>query len=365
MFPDLGPYDPDSPLERATALPPGWYTHPEALAVERRSLFFNTWQAVGRADQVAQAGQYFTTSLLGEPLVVLRDDDGHLRAFYNVCRHRAGPPATGCGTAKKLRCAYHGWTYGLDGQLKGTPEFAGVEGFERESVRLEPVKAQAWGPMVFVNLDREAAPLGSYLEDLAERVKPFGWDRMRFVERRDYEIACNWKVYVENYLEGYHIPHVHPSLNKVLDYPKYRTEVHRWYSLQDSPTRAAGPELAAYASYAGSHALYAWLFPNLMLNLYQGVFSVNIILPLGADRTVTHFDFYFVETETDEARRRIAESIRVSDEIQQEDVDICERVQRGLASRSYRPGRLSVQRESGVHHFQSTLARWLAERHAR
>lgn len=362
MFPDFGPYDPDAPLERATALPPGWYTRPEALALEREHLFLRTWQCVGRADQVAQPGQYFTTALAGEPLVVVRDDDGSLRAFYNVCRHRAGPPATGCGTARQLRCAYHGWTYGLDGSLRGTPEFAGVEGFDRGAVALQEVRAEAWGPMVFVNLDREAPPLASYLEDLTERVKPFCWERMRFAERVDYEIACNWKVYVENYLEGYHIPHIHPSLNKLLDYPKYRTEVHRWYSLQDSPTRPVGPELAAYASYAGTQALYAWLFPNLMLNLYEDVFSVNIILPLAVDRTVTHFDFYFVETEGDEARRRIAGAIEVSDEIQREDVDICERVQRGLSSRSYSPGRLSVQRESGVHHFQTTLARWLAER---
>lgn len=362
MFPQFGKYDSDAPLERATALPPGWYVKPEALALEREHLFHKSWQVVGRADQVAERGQYFTTALCGEPLVILRDSDGTLRAFYNVCRHRAGPPATGEGRTKALRCAYHGWTYDLDGSLRGTPEFAAVEGFDKKSSGLVPVRVEAWGPLLLVNLDREGAPLSSYLDDLPARVERFEWSRMKFGRRVDYTINCNWKLYVENYLEGYHIPHIHPSLNKLLDYSQYRTEVFRYYSLQYSPTRPVGPELAAYAAYAGDEALYAWVFPNIMLNLYRGVFSVNMIMPLGPDRTVTHFDFYFHETETDTARRHIEESIRVSDEIQQEDVGICERVQQNLASASYVPGRLSVSREAGVHHFQTTLTRWLAER---
>jgi len=365
MFPEFGPYDPELPLSRATALPPGWYRDPRALALEREHLFHRSWQVVGHAAQVAEPGQYVTAELAGEPIVLVRDGEGALRGFSNVCRHRAGPPATGAGRTKGFRCAYHGWTYDLDGSLRGTPEFAGVEEFDRKANGLHPIKVEVWGPLLLANLDREAPPLASYLDDLPARVDRLDWSRMRFVRRVNYEIACNWKVYVENYLEGYHIPHIHPSLNKLLDYSQYRTEVFRHYSLQHSPTKPVGPELSSYASYAGNQALYAWVFPNLMLNLYEGVFSANMIMPLAPDRTVTHFDFYFVETDSAEAHRRIEDSIRVSDEIQQEDVTICERVQRGLSSRTYVPGRLSVQRESGVHHFQTLLTRWLSERASR
>jgi choline monooxygenase len=353
-------YDPDLPLARASSLPPAWYVEPDALAREREELFFRTWQVVGRADQVASPGAYFTTELLGEPLLVVRGDDGTLRAFYNVCRHRAGPPASGSGCARSFSCAYHGWTYGLDGSLRGTPEFAGVEGFDRTAASLVPVGVEVWGPLVLANLDPGCAPLAGFLEDLPALVARFEWTSMPYVRRTSYELRCNWKVYVENYLEGYHIPHVHPGLNKLLDYPKYRTETRTWYSLQHSPTRPVAPELARYARYTGEQALYAWLFPNLMLNLYPSVFSANIILPAGPDRTITHFDFYFRETDGPEASTYIEESIAVSDAIQAEDVGICERVHRGLASRAYRPGRLSVTREAGVHHFHTLLARWMA-----
>lgn len=362
MFSEFGAYDADAPLERAHALPPGWYTRADALALEREHLFAKTWQIVGRADQVRGPGAYFTTRLCGEPLLIARDASGALRGFHNVCRHRAGPPATGEGMTKGFRCAYHGWTYDLDGSLRGTPEFAGVEGFDRKANGLIPVKVEQWGPLVMANLDREAAPLASHLDDLSTRVESFDWSRMQFMRRVDYEIKCNWKVYVENYLEGYHIPHIHPSLNKLLDYPNYRTEVFRYYSIQHAPVRPVSAELSSYAAYAGNRALYAWLFPNMMLNLYEGVFSTNVIVPLAPDRTVTHFDFYFVETKGEAARRHIDESIRVSDEIQAEDVSICERVQEGLTSPAYLPGRLSVQREAGIHHFQTTLTKWLAER---
>jgi choline monooxygenase len=356
---DLAGYDLDAPLEKAAPLPPHFYTDPEIARVERSELFARTWQVVGRAEQVKSAGQYFTTSLVDEPLLVARGSDGVLRGFYNVCRHRAGPPASGTGCAKAFQCAYHGWTYDLNGELRGTPEFAGVEDFNRANYGLKPVQVQEWGPLIFANLDPLAAPLSTYTHGLPEIVEPFRWTEMKYVRRRDYEIDCNWKVYVENYLEGYHIPYIHPGLFKVLDYSQYRTETRAWYSLQHSPTRQAGEEWASFSRYTGEHASYVWLFPNLMLNLYRSVFSVNIILPLGVNKTVTHFDFYFLESDGDEAARLIEESIDVSHQIQLEDVSICEQVQRGLSSSSYSPGRFSVARENGVHHFQTLLANWL------
>lgn len=358
MDPDLAPllaaFRADLPLERAETPPAAWYSDPRVHALERERVFFRTWQPVGRADQVAAAGRFFTAEIAGEPLVVARAEDGRLRAFSNVCRHRGAVVAAGEGSAKSLRCPYHGWVYGLDGRLSGgPPEFEGVEGFDRATCTLPPVRVDTFGPFVFVNLDPAAAPLAASLGDLPEREPPGPLLERAFAERRTYVVECNWKVYVDNYLEAYHVPHVHPSLNAVLDYGSYATEARGPRVLQWSPTKkdAAG-DLAVYAP-AGSEARYWWVFPSFMLNVYANAASGNYIFPLGPDRTLCVFDFFFARPEGR------AESVAASDAIQQEDMAICARVQAGLRSRTYRAGRYSVARENGLHHFHVLLARAL------
>jgi choline monooxygenase len=350
-------YNSDAPLEEAFTIPAPWYVNARMEELERERVFGRNWIAVGRAEQVALRGQFFTVELGGEPLVVVRGEDGELRAFFNVCRHHAAAVMTeACGKAQHLRCPYHGWTYGLDGSLKGAPEFAGVCNFDRAANGLVAVRAAEWEQFVFVNLDADAPALTEWLDDLPARVKPLGIGGLKFFARKSYTLACNWKVYVDNYLDGgYHVPHLHKGLNSVLDYREYTIENSRHYSLQSSPMVASGEHVQVAATRTGERAYYYWLYPNFMINIYEGVMDTNLVLPLGVDRCAVHFDFYFRDV-SEAARGHNEESVAVSDRIQDEDVGICESVQRGLRSRAYGAGRLSVRREAGEHLFHRLLA---------
>ena len=356
-----GEYSFEPRLARAKTPPAWWYTEPAALVREREGTFARTWQLVGRAEQVAEPGQFFTAEVAGEPVVVVRGADGTLRALSNVCRHRAGPVASGCGRARQFRCGYHGWIYSLEGSLQATPEWGGVEGFDRAAHALPEFRVETWGALVFVNLDAACAPLAATLEDLPARLSRRDLSRMRFAARRDWTVECNWKVYVDNYLEGYHIPVVHPALNRELDYANYRTETKRFYSIQHSPIRRdRATRLKFDENPDGNEAQYFWVFPNLMLNVYPDNYSTNLILPLGPERTLTVFEWYFDEPERADVREAIRRTVEFSDEIQIEDIRICETVQRNLRSRTYAQGRYSVKRENGVHHFHGLLADFLA-----
>ena len=318
----------DPRLETASTLPSRFYRDAPVLDDENRSLFAKTWQLAGRAEQVREAGMFFTTTIANEPLLVVRGSDGELRAMSNVCRHRAGPVASGAGKRPVLQCGYHGWTYGLDGRLLTTPEMDGVESFDRESCALPRFRIESWNDLLFVNFDRYAPALRDVMPDVD------GFGGFTLAARKEWEIACNWKVYVDNYLEGYHIPIVHPSLFRELDYPNYRTETRRWYSIQHAPLRR--PERIRTTG-SGDDAKYFWVFPNLMLNVYPDNFSTNLIVPLGSHRTLTIFEWFFRDPAR--AEREIADTIAFSDEIQIEDIAICEAVQRGLASSTYDRGR--------------------------
>jgi choline monooxygenase len=347
----LALYDEEAPLEYAYTLPAAWYVDERIARLEREKVFGNNWIAVGRADQAATEGQFFTFDLAGEPLIVVRGADGQLRAFYNVCRHHAAAVTTApSGVAQHLRCPYHGWTYGLDGSLKGAPEFAGVCNFDRAENGLVPVQVASWESFIFVNLNQEAPPLDSHLGELAGKIST---SSLRFFTRRSYTLACNWKVYVDNYLDGgYHVPHLHKALNSVLDYSEYTIENGVNYALQSSPM-VASPDASVAHTRTGDRADYYWLYPNFMINLYEGVVDTNLVLPLGQEKCLVVFDFFFGDTSAEYN----AESVAVSDRVQAEDVDICESVQRGLHSRAYGAGRLSVRREGGEHLFHRLIAR--------
>ncbi len=338
----------DPRLEYASTLASRFYLDASVLAEENRNVFARTWQLVGNAAQVAEAGQYFTAVIADEPVLVVRGSDGVLRAMTNVCRHRAGPIAKGEGKRPVLQCGYHGWTYSLDGRLSVTPEFDGVQDFDRASCVLPQFRVEVWNELVFVNLDPGAESLTAFLGELLQDMPPHDYRGFRLAHRKSWELECNWKVYVDNYLEGYHIPIVHPGLFRELDYPKYRTDVKRNYSIQIAPTRR--PERIRGAD----DVRYFWIFPNLMLNVYADNFSTNLILPIGPNRTATLFDWYFKDPES--AKQQIDETVAFSDEIQIEDIDICESVQRGLRSSTYDKGRFSPKRENGVHHFHQLYA---------
>ena len=346
----------DVAVERASTLPSAFYIDPKYLEVEKRAIFWRTWQIGCRSEQVAKPGDYVTLDLCGEPLVVVRDTEKKLRAFYNVCRHRAGPPAEGCGSRKVFRCGYHGWTYGLDGRLLNAPEMEGVANFQFDDFRLRPVQVDEWEGQVFVNLDEHSEPLNSSLCELPSQMAKFRFGEMKLAGRRDYHMQCNWKVYIDNYLEGYHLPSVHPSLNRELDYGAYTNALYERHSLQTSPIR--GPENEAnverrYKQSVGDMAAeYYWIFPNWMLNCYPDNVSLNIVLPTGPATCVAIFEWYFLPERMSEAEA----TMKFSDEIQLEDGHICEVVQRNLQSQSYDRGRYSVKQEKTLHHFHRLYA---------
>jgi choline monooxygenase len=350
----LDAFDPNLPLDRAHTIPSAWYFDSDLAELERRTVFAG-WQAVGRLDQLSGPGSYLTADVAGEPVAVVRDEAGTVRAFHNVCRHRAAPVlCEPCGSATKLRCRYHGWTYDLSGRLRGAPEFDGVADFNREDFGLVPMIADTWGPTVWIHPQSAALRLADFISPLPERGEVAG---LKWYARRTYDLACNWKVYVDNFLDGgYHVHTVHPGLASVIDYPHYHTELYSNVSVQVSPLKAATGDAIESVVRLGEAAYYWWVFPNFMVNLYDGVMDTNLVLPLGPERCRVVFDFYFAESaDADFAEK----SVEVAEQVQREDVGICEDVQRGLRSRSYTTGRFSVRRENGGYHFHQLLARAL------
>jgi choline monooxygenase len=354
-------YDPNAPLERSFTIPASWYTNEELYQVELRNVFARSWQFVCRVDQVARAGQYVTADIAGEPIVIVRGNDNVLRGFFNVCRHHAAAVMTETeGNAALLRCPYHGWTYSLAGELKGTPDFAGVCDFERSQNGLLPVRTAVWEQWVFVRTGEQGAANDSLKDflgaDLIAQIQPLQLESLHWFERRHYNFECNWKVFVDNYLDGgYHVPHLHKGLDSVLDYSNYKIENGEHFCLQWSPIVTDGAEPETGAVRQGKRALYYWLYPNFMINWYEGAMDTNLVIPRGVDKTEVIFDFYFADV-SEPARERNLASIAVGQRIQDEDTEICKSVQRGLASRAYNAGRLSVRREAGEHLFHRTLA---------
>jgi choline monooxygenase len=362
-------------LECAETLASRFYTDPAILALEKAQIFLRTWQLVGTLSQpcgelngvkrtIADPETYFAADVAGEPIVVVRNKSGTLRAFSNVCRHRAGPIAQGAGCRNVLNCAYHGWTYTLDGRLIGTPEVDGVEFFDRSTMGMVPLLCETWQQFIFVNFDRDAPSLSEYLGNIPQLSSAFPFQGLSLTERRDYYVNCNWKVYVDNYLEGYHIPIVHPGLMKEIDYPRYRCETFRYHSQQIGPVKdlkSGDTHERMYPPGSGlPEALYFWVFPNLMLNIYPDNIQINVIVPLSHEKTLTIFEWYFHNSHSEKIRERAARAIAFSDTVQAEDIHICEAVQRGLRSTTYDRGRYSVKRENGVHHFHRLLAEFLA-----
>lgn len=353
----LAQYDPTLPLAEASTIPASWYIDPRILDLERNTTFSRTWQLAARADQVRNPGDYVTCEIAGEPSLVVRGDDGVLRGFFNVCRHHAAAVMTAPqGCAKNLRCPYHGWTYTLEGALKGTPSFTSECHFDRAAHSLVPVALHEWENWVFVRLDADGASFeDSFGSQLLGDIGLLGLSNMGWFERRHYYFDCNWKVFVDNYLDGgYHVPHLHKGLDSVLDFKNYTIENGPRHCLQSSPIVKDGEHAQFSSVRGGERALYYWVHPNFMINCYEGVMDTNLVLPLGVDRTEVIFDFWFADV-SESARERNKASIEVGQIIQDEDMAICKSVQRGLNSRAYSTGRLSVRREAGEHLFHRLL----------
>ena len=350
-------YDPNAPITEASAPPSSWYTDPRLFDLEQRTVFSRSWQMIGSAKQLVAPGQYITCDVAGEPILVVRGNDRMLRGFYNVCRHHAAAVMTESqGRAEHLRCPYHGWTYNLHGALVVAPEFGGACNFDKSANGLIPVETAIWCDWAFVRLVSNGPSVEHLLgEQLMEQFQKLNLEQLSWLERRSYTVNCNWKIFIDNYLDGgYHVPHIHGGLNSVLDHAEYRVETGERFCVQSSPMVSGNAEAETAVVRRGERALYFWIYPNFMINWYEGVMDTNLVVARGIDRTEVIFDYYFADV-SGKARDKNLASIAVSERIQNEDVAICESVQRGLSSRSYSTGRLSVRREAGEHLFHRLL----------
>lgn len=351
-------FDASLPIERAWTPPSSWYTDPTIYALERRVTFRDHWHPVAHVADLAEPGSYVSGCLAGEPWVVVRDG-AELRAFSNVCRHKGREVVTGSGRAGELVCGYHAWRYDLGGRLRKAPRTGGIAEFDREAMGLPALGVDSWGPWVFIHADADAPPVRTTHFEVDERLSASSWSSLSFAGRATWELACNWKVYVDNYLDGgYHVPHMHPTLDAQLDMSSYRTELFDTCSIQScAPARGEDSRIAyPPTSRIGERAIYAWLYPAFMINRYGPCMDTNLVIPLGVDRCRVEYEFYFERTEGDEAERFIAASMAQSDVTQREDIAICESVQRGLGSSRYDRGRYAPTVEQGEHHFHRLLA---------
>ncbi|MBV1908763.1 MAG: aromatic ring-hydroxylating dioxygenase subunit alpha [Kangiellaceae bacterium] len=350
----------ESSEDNAHALHASTYNTLEFLKFEQKAIFEKQWQLVGHVSQLKNTGDQFVVKVGKYPLVIVRNEDNGIRALHNVCRHRAGPVATGKGNSKVLRCKYHGWTYQLDGQLRSAPEMQSTPNFEVCQHKLPEAFVEIWQGFIFASIDKPDVDIEHLLANIVETIKPINLENFSFSHRDEYIIDCNWKVYMDNYLEGYHLPHVHPGLNKLLDYRSYDTKLFEWYSYQYSPLENESNNQADIYYGEGS-AHYYCIFPNLMLNILPGRLQTNIILPEGHQKTKILFDYYYADLESESTKKLIKKDTEFSDEVQQEDIDICEKVQVGLNSGSYQAGRLCSKREMGVLHFQNLVRRTISK----
>jgi phenylpropionate dioxygenase-like ring-hydroxylating dioxygenase large terminal subunit len=344
------------------AIPWSWYSDPVVLGLERERVFRRTWQYAGRSDQVAEPGRFFTTDAGGVPVVVVRDRDDVLRAFLNVCRHRGSLVCEGEGHRETLQCPYHAWTYGLDGALRSAPRADREPGFDRDALGLVQILIDSWGPFLFVNPDRDAAPLADTLGELPELVAGAGLevDALRFHHRSSSEYEANWKVCAENFLECYHCQVAHPSFSRVVDVSEdaYRLEESRWFSSQFGPVKERW-QGAFDPSGEVARGQFHFLWPNLTINVMPGHANLSIgpIVPLAPERTSRFLD-YFVGPDVDEAWTR--EMLAFDAQVGAEDTVLVERVQRGMRSGMLDHGHLLAESERLIMHFQRLLVDALA-----
>lgn len=341
--------------------PPSWiYRDPSLFESARDRVFASSWQFVADLERVKVPGQVFPFTLLegclDEPLLFVRDRDDRLHCLSNVCTHRGHLVCDHPGVESGFRCRYHGRRFALDGRFVSMPEFEQAANFPTPADDLPSLPLESWGPLLFTAL-RPATPFDDWIRPVRDRVAWFPFHDLRFdaARSRDYLVSANWALYCENYLEGFHIPYVHASLNEALDYSGYRTELFPNGCVQIGIGK--GGEAAFHPpSSSPDHGqpvagYYFWLFPNLMLNFYPWGLSINVVRPLAVDRTRVSFLTYVA----DESLLDQGAGAGL-DRVEREDEAIVEAVQRGIRSRLYDRGRYSPTREQGTHHFHRMLA---------
>jgi len=355
--------DPDITI--AATIASAFYSDASAYALARERIFARTWQWIGELTDVKQPGSLSPRDMLpgylDEPLLLARDQAGVLRCLSNVCTHRGNLLVKAPCRAEQIRCSYHSRRFDLSGRMTFMPEFELAKNFPSPADHLQRVAFGTVANHGFACID-PIAPVDAFVGDVKARLGWLPLDQLRFnaARSRDYSVAAHWALYVENYLEGFHIPFVHAGLNRLVDYGSYATEVYRYATLQlalakegelafDLP--AASPDYGRRVA-----AYYFWVFPNLMLNFYPWGLSLNLVQPQAIDRTRIAFHTYIWH----EAKLDTGAGGTVH-EVELEDEEVVQAVQRGVRSRLYRNGRYSPTRERGVHRFHRLICEFMAE----
>jgi phenylpropionate dioxygenase-like ring-hydroxylating dioxygenase large terminal subunit len=328
-------------------LPASWYVDPAHHERERVTVFRRAWLPFAFTHQLAVTGDYVADEVAGHPLLVQRGADGVLRGFHNVCPHRAGPLVwDGAGCASNLVCRYHGWAFSADGALASARDFGGEA---PDGIALRPVHVATWRTIVFVHLGERPEPLETWLDGLPEVVAPFPLESYRHHERVVHRLDANWKTYADNYLEGYHLPLVHPGLSRMVDVRRYEVTVSR--------TRRWHRHTVPAADGAPTAGVWVYVYPHLALNVYPTGMNVERFVPRGPHQVDVTFDYFFADPTHPDAGAATASSAA----LMAEDRRIVEVVQRNLASGAYGQGPLSPRHEQGVAAFHTLVREALGE----
>jgi choline monooxygenase len=357
-------FDIDPNIATAKTISTDFYLKPQFFNDAREKIFAKSWQFVGDADQVKDPGWVTPVNLLenyiDEPLVLSKDKDGHVHCLSNVCTHRGNLLIEKPCKVNDIRCKYHGRRFGLNGKFLSMPEFKEVQNFPAQADDLADLPLFQWSKLLFTSLT-PGLSADLFFRDMIERVKWMPLDQffLRPELSRDYVVEANWALYCENYLEGFHIPFVHAGLNSVIDYGNYTTELYKYSSLQLGLAKENDDfifDLPASSIDYGKRVVgyYFWVFPNMMFNFYPWGLSINIIKPLTESRSKVSFLSYV----WDENKLRQGAGANLH-QVEMEDEDVVQNVQKGIRSRFYTQGRYSVKRETGTHHFHRLLAEFM------
>jgi choline monooxygenase len=353
---------------RAHTLPARFYCDPEIHEREKDAVFYRSWWLAGHVSRLEEPGSYLTTRIHEQSVFVIRGRDGELRGFYNVCQHRGHELLDGEGKTAVITCPYHAWCYGLDGKLRTARNTEGMADFDPADFGLPPVRIEVFCGFVFVNLDPEAEALADLTGDLESEIRSYvpRLDELAFGQRDRYDIAANWKVVIDNFLECYHCDPAHRDFVDLVDMPSYRSQCHEIYSSHISTALRTADSSAYQVAEPGSDGadfgFAGWyLWPNLTIWVLPGEASIATLqmIPAGPERTVEYLDWYCLGgTPSAQMREAMAYVDKV---LQPEDIGLCESVQRGLKSFGYNQGRFVVDpveselSEHAVHHFQQLV----------
>jgi carnitine monooxygenase subunit len=354
-------FDPNPAL--SMSLQSAAYTEPRWLEADLAAIFARSWQWVCHVEKLSRPASYVSTTVAEMPVAVVRDRDGELRAFYNVCKHRAHELLTGSGTTRNIVCPYHAWTYALDGHLQGARRADRMASFDKSEICLDRVQVEEFGGFVYVNLDPGARPLAEQAPDLAADIDRWAPDvaDLTHAKRLTYDVRTNWKNVIDNFLECYHCHIAHKEFVDLVDMDTYEVRTHGiWSSHFAEAGKHANAAYDVSQARITQHAVW-WLWPNTCLLRYPGRsnFMVFQVLPTGHDTTYETWDFFLETTELDDAERQ---SVRYIDEVlQQQDISLVESVQRGMRTPAFDQGRIvydpagSGLSEHGVHHFHGLV----------